>query len=130
MIRVFIADDSAVVRERLRSLLAELRGIELVGQAKDVIEARDLAGKLKPDVAILDVRMPGGSGVDVLHDIKKLNPDTRVIMLTAYPHPENRKRCIEAGADYFFDKATEFSRVLTLLSEWLSDASTGRARPA
>ena len=113
--RILIADDSAVVRARLISLLADLRGIEVVGQAEDAIEARNLAEKLRPDVAILDLRMPKGSGADVLSDLKKLNPTPKVIMLTNYPHPENRKKCMDGGADYFFDKSTEFQKVVSVL---------------
>jgi len=113
--RILIADDSAVVRARLISLLADLRGIEVVGQAEDAIEARNLAEKLRPDVAILDLRMPKGSGADVLSDLKKLNPTPKVIMLTNYPHPENRKKCMDRGADYFFDKSNEFQKVVSVL---------------
>lgn len=124
MIRVLIADDSLVIRERLTDMLSELDGVELVGQAEDAIEARSLAERLKPDVAILDVRMPGGSGVDVLHDIKRRNPDTKVIMLTAYPHPEVRSRCVQGGADYFLEKSTEFTRVAPILDR-LSHSTRG-----
>lgn len=130
MIKVLIADDSVVVRDRLRDLLSELQGIELVGQATDAIEARSLARTLKPDVAILDVRMPGGSGVEVLHDIKKTNPGTKVIMLTAYPHAEVRNRCIAGGADFFLEKSTEFMRVLVILRNYLAGSAVGRAGPA
>ena len=119
--RILIADDSAIVRARLISLLTDLRGIEVVGQAEDAMEARILAEKLRPDVAILDLRMPLGSGADVLIDIKKLNPTPKVIMLTNYSHPENRKKCVNGGADYFFDKSTEFQRVVTVLSDMLRD---------
>ena len=121
MMRILIADDSSILRARLISLLAYLRGIEVVGQAEDAIEARILAEKLRPDVAILDLRMPLGSGADVLHDIKKLNPAPKVIMLTNYPHPENRKKCIDGGADYFFDKSTEFQNVVSVLRDMLRD---------
>ena len=119
--RILIADDSAVVRARLISLLADLRGIEVVGQAEDAIEARNLAEKLRPDVAILDLRMPKGSGADVLSDLKKLNPTPKVIMLTNYPHPENRKKCMDGGADYFFDKSNEFQKVVSVLMDMLLD---------
>ena len=121
MMRILIADDSSIVRARLISLLIDLRGIEVVGQAEDAIEARELAEKLRPDVAILDLRMPNGSGADVLRDIKKLNPAPKVIMLTNYPHPENRKKCIDGGADYFFDKSTEFQNVVSVLRDMLRD---------
>ncbi|HKB81586.1 MAG TPA: response regulator transcription factor [Burkholderiales bacterium] len=119
--KVLIADDSIVVRDRLVTLLSELHGVEVVGQAKDAAEARNLAEELRPDVAILDVRMPKGSGADVVRDIKKLNPTPKVIMLTNYPHPENRKKCIERGADYFFDKSTEFKKVMLVLKGMLRD---------
>jgi DNA-binding NarL/FixJ family response regulator len=117
--RVLIADDSVIVRERLVSLLADLHGIEVIGQAEDAIEALTLAVKLKPDVAILDLRMPKGSGADVLFDLKKLDPAPKVIMLTNYPHVENKKKCIDGGADHFFDKSTEFQRVVSVLKEML-----------
>lgn len=120
MIKILIADDSAIVRERLRHLLVDLGGVEVVGQAGDADEARNLAVKLRPDVAILDLRMPSGSGADVLSDLKKLDPAPRVIMLTNYPHPENRKKCIDQGADYFFDKSTEFQKVLAVVKNMLN----------
>jgi DNA-binding NarL/FixJ family response regulator len=119
--KVLIADDSLVVRDRLVTLLTEVHGLEVVGQAKDAMEARNLAEELRPDVAILDIRMPKGSGADVVRDLKKLNPTPKVIILTNYPHPENRKKCIERGADYFFDKSTEFKKVLSVLRGMLGD---------
>ena len=121
MMRILIADDSAVVRERLIGLLTDRGGIEVVGQAEDAVDARNLAEKLRPDVAILDLRMPKGSGADVLYDIKKLNPAPKVIMLTNYPHPENRKKCMDGGADYFFDKSNEFQKVVSVLMDMLLD---------
>ena len=121
MMKILIADDSTVVRDRLVTLLTDVNGIEVVGQAKDATEARDLAEELRPDVAILDLRMPKGGGADVLREIKKLNPTPKVIILTNYPHAENRKKCIDRGADYFFDKSTEFKKVVAVLRGMLCD---------
>jgi DNA-binding NarL/FixJ family response regulator len=121
VVKILIADDSLVVRDRLVTLLTDVHGIEVVGQAKDAMEARSLAAELRPDVAILDIRMPNGSGADVLRDIKKLNPTPKVIILTNYPHPENRKKCIDRGADHFFDKSTEFKKVVAVLRGMLGD---------
>ncbi len=122
--KILIADDSLVVRDRLVTLLTEVHGVEVVGQAKDAMEARNLAEELRPDVAILDIRMPKGSGADVVRDLKKLDPTPKVIILTNYPHPENRKKCIERGADYFFDKSTEFKKVLSVLRGMLGEPAS------
>ena len=115
--RLLIADSSAVVRERLTDLLADISGIEIVGQAKNAREAKGLARKLKPDVAILELQMPQGRGADVLLDLKKITPAPKVIMLTNYAFPESRQKCLKRGADYFFDKSTEFEQVLAILRD-------------
>jgi DNA-binding NarL/FixJ family response regulator len=113
--RIVIVDDSVVIRLRLMRLLSGLDGIEIVGQADDVPAAKELVKKLKPDVAILDIRMPSGSGADLVQELKQLNPAPKVIMLTNYPYPENRKKCMDLGADFFFDKSTEFQEVVGVL---------------
>jgi DNA-binding NarL/FixJ family response regulator len=115
--KVFIADDSAVFRERMIEILSELPEIEIIGQAQDGIEATNLIEKLTPDVVILDIRMPRGNGMDVLQNIKKNNPALIVIMLTNYPYPQYRKKCMNAGADYFFDKSAEFEKVTEVLKK-------------
>ncbi len=114
--KVFIVDDSAFIRERLRIMVSELKEVEVIAQAKDPQEAIEGIQKLKPDVVILDIRMPGGSGIDVLKNIKKNRNPPQVIMLTNYPYPQYRKKCNDAGADYFLDKSTEFEKVTEILS--------------
>lgn len=109
--KVFIVDDSPVFRERLIDMLSELKGLEIIGQAESPKEAIEGIRKLNPNVVILDIRMPGGNGIDVLKNIKKGNPAIKVIMLTNYPYPQYRKKCMDAGADFFFDKSTEFERI-------------------
>ena len=117
ILRVFIVDDSAVVRKRLVSMISELEDIEVVGQAKGALEAREAVPKLKPDVVVLDIRMPGGSGIDVLKEIKKGPSAPMVMMLTNYPYPQYRKKCMDEGADFFFDKSTEFEKVMEVLKQ-------------
>lgn len=117
--RVLIADNSALVRERLTYLLADLKGVEIAGQAKDALEVRRLAKRLKPDVAILDVGMPKGAATDLLCDVKKENPSAKVIVLTNNAYPEIRNKCFDEGADYFFDKSTEFQKVFLVLKGML-----------
>ena len=117
-ITVFIADDSLIVRERLVTLLDELAGIEIVGQAEHVAEAISAIGKLKPDAVILDIRMPGGSGIDVLQNIKQDESAPMVIILTNYPYPGYRQKCLQAGADFFLDKSTEFDQIPELFERF------------
>jgi DNA-binding NarL/FixJ family response regulator len=115
ILKVFIADDSSLVRERLAALVSDLKGVELVGQAGDAYEALEAIQRLRPDVVILDIRMPGGNGIQMLEAIKKGAAPPVVIMLAAFPYPQYHKKCLEMGADYFFDKSAEFERVVQVL---------------
>ncbi|MGB7290677.1 MAG: response regulator transcription factor [Thermodesulfobacteriota bacterium] len=110
--KLVIADDSSVVRERLIAMLSKLEEIESIGQAQDVGEAINSIEELKPDAVILDIQMPGGSGIEVLKHIKKEQPATVVIILTNYPYPQYRQECMDEGADFFFDKSLEFGRAI------------------
>ena len=112
--KVFIVDDSSVLRERVVEMLSDLPEIEIIGQAQNVPDALRAINELNPDVVILDIRIPGGSGLDILQDIKKEKKAPMVIMLTNYPYPQYRKKCLGLGADYFFDKSTEFGKVTEL----------------
>ena len=117
-VSVFIADDSLVVREHLVTMLDELAGIVIVGQAETVAEAISAIGKLRPDVVILDIHMPDGSGIDVLQTIKQDEPAPVVIVLTNYPYPAYRQKCLQAGADFFLDKSTEFDQIPKLFERY------------
>lgn len=118
--KVLIADDSKFVRERLIRMLSDMEGIKVVGEAGDAQEAIQSIQRIKPDVAILDIRMPGGNGVKVLEAIKGKSMDVKVIMLTNYPYPQYRKKCMEGGADFFFDKSKEFRKIKEVLLGWIT----------
>ena len=115
--KVLIVDDSEIMRERLKATLSEITEPENISQAEDPLEAMSSFKSLNPEVVILDIRMPGGSGIDVLQRIKKGGPSPLVIVLTNYPYPQYRRKCIDAGADFFFDKSTEFDRVGEVLKQ-------------
>jgi DNA-binding NarL/FixJ family response regulator len=115
--KVFIVDDSKVVVERLASLLEEVPGALLVGQAGDVPEAVHGIQEMKPDALILDLHMPGGSGLDVLRAIRTDHPDLYVVICTNYPYPEFREECLSAGANLFLDKSGEFEKIPSILRE-------------
>ncbi|MGD8969396.1 MAG: response regulator transcription factor, partial [Anaerolineae bacterium] len=90
MLKIFIADDSDLVRERLRELISEVPGTEIVGEGASGAEALAALKRLSPNVLILDIRMPGGNGIDALEAAKEQRPAPLVIMLTAYAHPQYR----------------------------------------
>jgi DNA-binding NarL/FixJ family response regulator len=115
--KVFVADDSPMVRERLISLLGELPNVEIVGQTGAALEAIDSIRRLKPNAVVLDISMPGGGGMSVLETIKKEDQAPMVIMLTNFANEPYRRRCFQLGADYFFDKSNEFEKVIEVLGE-------------
>jgi DNA-binding NarL/FixJ family response regulator len=115
--RVLIVDDSKIVCERLQQMLINIAGIESVGQAHNAPDAIAAISEAKPDVVILDIRLPGLSGIDVLKDIRAKNLPSRVIMLTNYPYPQYRKKCEALGADYFFDKVAEIEKIPDVIKE-------------
>jgi DNA-binding NarL/FixJ family response regulator len=115
--KVFIADDSSEIRKRIIAMLAVLaERIEMIGEAENVQDAINSIHEFGPDVVILDIRMPGGSGIDVLKKIRKINEVPVIIILTNYPHSQYREKCMEAGADFFFDKSRDFEEIVKVVS--------------
>jgi two-component system, NarL family, response regulator LiaR len=96
--RIFIADDHAMLREGMRNLLEKEKDFELVGEAADGEEAVRLAGKLKPDIVIMDIVMPKLNGVEATRQIKQLSPSTALLILTAYSDIRYIIGLLEAGA--------------------------------
>jgi len=121
--RIFLADDSTLVRKRLKTLFSEIEGVEIAGESQDVPSTIDGIQECKPDVLILDIRMPGGNGFDVLRSIKKGQLKPTVIVLTNYPFPEYRKISAELGAHFFFDKSGEIEEVQKVLEKLLQEMS-------
>lgn len=100
-IRVLLADDHPLTRAGLSAYLQKETGIELVGEAEDGIAAWDLVSKLRPDVALLDIRMPGADGVTVARQIKEAGLPVAVIMLTSYDAQQYVLASLRAGAKGF-----------------------------
>lgn len=124
--KVLVVDDSTLLRERLVSMISELPGIEAIGQAQDAPEAIYSIQELNPDVVILDIRLSEGNGIEILQKIKKENSAPMTIMFTNFPYPQYRKKCKEAGADFFFDKSTEFHKIPNVLKKIIQE-SQGKA---
>src|SRR6187455_1085897 len=95
--RVLLADDHAVTRYGLQALL-EMHNMEVVGEARDGREALRLAQELNPDVAVLDLSMPGLNGIDAAAMMKVRSPQTRIVILSMHSSSEHLHRALAAGA--------------------------------
>jgi DNA-binding NarL/FixJ family response regulator len=124
-LHVLIIDDSLLLRKRMCCRMERIPGVAVVGEAGNVQEGLDHFRRLLPDIVVLDLQMPGGSGWDVLETIKRERPATRVAIFTNYPLPQFRKKSVECGAEWFFDKTTESRQ----LEEVLKDAARSQADP-
>jgi two-component system response regulator DevR len=99
VLRILLVDDHEVVRVGVRALIERQGGMEIVGEAGTVREAISLAEQLAPDVVLLDVRLPGGDGLEACRQIKAHRPETRIIILTSFPDDEVLFDAIACGAD-------------------------------
>src|SRR5262245_2784681 len=98
MTRVFLLDDHEIVRRGLRELLEQEPDFEVVGEAGTAEEALQRVPPTQPDVALLDVRLPDGDGIEVCRDIRSLHPEIRCLMLTSFADDEALFSAIMAGA--------------------------------
>ncbi len=116
-LRIMLVDDHEVVRLGLKALLSSRPGFEVVGEAGTAREAVSMALSLRPDVIIMDMRLPGESGAEACRRIKEQLPDTKVIFLTAFPEEENLLEAIEAGADGYVLKRVGSEELLEALEK-------------
>ena len=115
MARVVIADDHELTRAGLRTMLADHRGLELVGEAKNGQEVLALCRRLQPDLALIDVRMPELDGLATCRCIKQEYPATKVILLTMHESPQYLLEALKAGASgYILKDITQHDLIATV----------------
>ena len=106
--RVLIADDHGIVRSGVRMLLESVDGIEVIAEAADGIEARDIAMRERPDLAILDVKMPGLSGLEATREIRREAPEVAVLILSMHEEERYLFEALKAGASgYVLKRAAD-----------------------
>ena len=111
-IRILIVDDHDIVREGQRALIETEPGMELVGEAKDGIEAVELAKRFQPDVILMDLHMPKKDGVEAITEIKGENPESRILVLTSFNEDEKVYAAIKAGAMGYLLKDSSPQKIL------------------
>jgi NarL family two-component system response regulator LiaR len=116
-IRVLIVDDHTVVRDGLQALISAEPGMEVVGSAADGIEAVRLAQELKPDVILLDLVMPRMDGVQTTLNIKKDNPDARILVLTSFAENHQVFSAIKSGAMGYLMKDTSSEELIQAIQD-------------
>jgi len=114
-IRVLIVDDHAIVREGQRALIDSEPGMEVFGEAANGIEAVELALSLQPDVILLDLVLPGKEGIEVIKEIKEVNPELRILVLTSFSEDEKVYAAIKAGAMGYLLKDSSPTEILTAI---------------
>lgn len=116
--RILVAEDAPEVGRRLCEMLLELGSVEVVGPAHDGIEAVRLFQEHTPQCAVVDLQMPGLSGLDVLETIRARDERCLVIVLTNHDGEEYRHRCMKAGANHFLRKSTDFERAVEIIGNF------------
>ena len=115
-LRVFLADDHAIVREGLRALLQRQPGIEVVGEASDGREALAEIERTRPDVIVMDIAMPHLNGLEATRRVRTLVPDARVLILSMYDDAEYVQQILDAGATGYVLKGSASNELLDALA--------------
>ena len=114
-IKVLITDDHAIVREGLQAILSVQPDIEVVGEATNGEESVKKAKELQPDIILMDITMPRMNGLEATREIKKQNPEMKILVLTMHEEDDYFYRILEAGASGYFIKGGSFNELITAL---------------
>jgi DNA-binding NarL/FixJ family response regulator len=115
--RVVIADDSTLICDRVLNMLSAFAQVEVVGIFRNGTDTLKALQTLNPDLAIVDIKMPGINGLEVLKRIRQEGNSLRFIILTFHATDDYRQLALEEGADYFFSKVDDFEKVEEVVKE-------------
>lgn len=117
MIKVILVDDHSLILRGLRELLSGTGGIEVIGQAGDYGELRNLLRRLDPDVVVLDINLPGRNGFDALASLRESHPRARALVLSQYAEDQYGLRALKAGAMGYLNKACDPALIVQAIQE-------------
>lgn len=114
-IRILLADDHALVRDGIAKIISSHQDMEVIGQAGNGKDAIDLFTKLRPDIAIIDISMPGLSGIETILEIRKRFANAQLMILSSHDHEEDIYQAIQAGASGYILKDAPASELITAI---------------
>jgi len=117
--KIVIAEDHTILREGLKALLSSCNELEVIGEAEDGREAVKLASALEPDLMLMDLSMPRMNGIEAIKEIKKRNPEIKILVLTVYKTEEYVLASLQAGADGYILKEANHSEFLLAIKNVL-----------
>lgn len=115
--QILIVEDSEFLRAAIIQALTTLPNVQIVGEAIDAANAVNLIHQREPDLVLLDIRLYQSNGFQVLEHLQQADVKPVVMVLTNYGYPQYRQRVLQAGANYFFDKSTEFDVALQTIRD-------------
>jgi len=117
MIKILIADDHAIVREGLKQILSQTPDMVVVAEASNGQEVMDKIGKNDPNLVVLDITMPGKSGLEILREIKSQRPELPVLILSMYPEEQYAVRVLKAGASGYLSKDSALDELVKAIRQ-------------
>lgn len=109
--KVLIADDSNFILERLKNMLSKIEQVELIACFQNGIEALEAIREMKPDLAVLDNKMPGLKGIDIIRTVRQEDQKVTLMLLTFYANAYYKQKALQAGANYIFSKSDDFEKI-------------------
>jgi DNA-binding NarL/FixJ family response regulator len=125
---LLVVDDSDAIRTRLCSLLQSIPGITAIEQASTLGEVLACVRRSPPTMVVLDLHLPDGLGMDVIGSLKHIAPKLLVAVLTLYGQRSYREKCLALGADWFFDKASEFDTLLDVVRQQIAQQTISQTK--
>ncbi len=118
--KALIVDDSKLLRDRIRQALENFKNISMIKEVDNSTDALEYTKLFNPAIILLDIRIYGKNGIKTLQELRSIGYAGKIIILTNFPFPIYKAKCIEYGADYFLSKTDDFDQLPNIIAEILN----------